>query len=124
MPRTMHQGVGTSQPRLGTFGKTSWDAPGRFRDVFCDPPANAYISGQGWIVSNERLKAAITHAGLDADSLAAQIGVDAKTIERWVSGRGPHRRNRLRLARALATTPDQLWPDHDPAPTPAEPPPE
>lgn len=75
-------------------------------------------------MSNERLKAAITHAGLDADSLAAQIGVDAKTIERWVSGRVPHRRNRLRLARALATTPDQLWPDHDPAPTPAEPPPE
>lgn len=73
-------------------------------------------------MSNERLKAALTHAGVTVEELAEQVGVDAKTIERWISGRVPHRRNRLRLARALATTPDQLWPDHDPAPEPPAPP--
>jgi hypothetical protein len=77
-------------------------------------------------VSNERLQAAITDAGLDPDGLADQIGVDAKTIERWTSGRTPHRRNRIRVARILAVTPHDLWPDEEPGPgessqpTPAE----
>jgi transcriptional regulator with XRE-family HTH domain len=68
-------------------------------------------------VSHERLQAALTHAGLSVEELADVVGVDAKTIERWVSGRVPHRRNRINVARALAVAPSELWPDHDPAPS-------
>jgi lambda repressor-like predicted transcriptional regulator len=62
-------------------------------------------------MSNERLKAALDHAGITIDELADQAGVDTKTIERWLSGRVPHRRSRQRVARLLGRTPHELWPD-------------
>lgn len=60
--------------------------------------------------ANEQLKAAMNRAGLDADQLAQQVGVDAKTVLRWLSGHVPHPRIRLldryrpslRTARAVA----------------------
>lgn len=67
-------------------------------------------------MSNERLRAAMTAAGLDAEALADQVGVDWRTIERWVSGRTPHPRNRNQVARALGVAPHELWPDQEPAP--------
>jgi transcriptional regulator with XRE-family HTH domain len=65
-------------------------------------------------VPNERLRAAIAACGLNRDELAERAGVDAKTLERWVSGRTPHARNRRALADALGLDPSDLWPEADP----------
>lgn len=70
---------------------------------------------------NERLRAAITQAGIDSDTLGELVGVDTKTIERWIAGRVPHRRNRIAVARALNSTPSEIWSDQDPTPPQSEP---
>jgi transcriptional regulator with XRE-family HTH domain len=68
-------------------------------------------------VSNERLRAAIARAGLDNEQLAELVGVDAKTVERWIAGgRLPYTRHRVRVAKALGADPYDLWPQADPAP--------
>lgn len=49
--------------------------------------------------------------GLDLDGLAESIGVGPKTVERWVGGRVPRRKNQLALAAALREDVRYLWPD-------------
>lgn len=63
---------------------------------------------------NTRLRTAMLRAGLDATRLADAIGVDAKTIERWLGGRIPHQRNRLAVAGALGEDEVDLWPSMRP----------
>jgi hypothetical protein len=53
-------------------------------------------------------------AELDSAVLGQRIGVDGKTIDRWVAGRVPHRRNRLAVAEALGETEAALWPTSRP----------
>jgi transcriptional regulator with XRE-family HTH domain len=60
---------------------------------------------------NERLRAVMLSRGLDLDGLAESIGVDPKTVERWIGGRVPRRRNQLALAAALREDVRYLWPD-------------
>ena len=63
-------------------------------------------------MANERLRRAIVDAGLSASELAARVGTDAKTVERWITnGRVPHPRNRASAARALAVDELMLWPE-------------
>ena len=68
-----------------------------------------------WLLNarvNERLRTAMLRAGATADELALCCGVDAKTVERWLSpGRVPHRRHRWAAARRLGCEDDYLWPD-------------
>jgi hypothetical protein len=52
-------------------------------------------------------------AGLEVDQLADAAEVDAKTVRRWLSGRTPRGRYRTRVAEALATTEQELWPELD-----------
>jgi transcriptional regulator with XRE-family HTH domain len=67
-------------------------------------------------VSNERLRQAILDAGLSLDDLAAEIGIDPKTVERWITrARIPHPGNRARAARALGLEEAVLWPQLDDA---------
>jgi len=40
-------------------------------------------------MSNERLRAAVLSSGLGIDGVADGLGVDRKTIERWIAGRVP-----------------------------------
>lgn len=48
---------------------------------------------------------------MTAEALAAHIGVDPKTVQRWITkGRVPHRRHRLAAASLLATREAYLWP--------------
>lgn len=62
-------------------------------------------------MSNERLRSAITQAGHDYQSFSQVIGVDPKTVERWVSkDRLPHRTHRLKSAAALGQDDAYLWP--------------
>jgi hypothetical protein len=45
------------------------------------------------------------------DDLAMEIGVDPKTVERWITkGRAPHRGNRAKAARVLELEESVLWP--------------
>jgi transcriptional regulator with XRE-family HTH domain len=62
-------------------------------------------------VPNERLRQAISQAGLEPEQLADQVEVDIKTLQRWLAGRTPHPRLRARLARALGRDEHELWPE-------------
>jgi hypothetical protein len=63
---------------------------------------------------NSRLHSAMLRHGVDANGLAATVGVDAKTVSRWVGGRVPHRRSRLAVADALQEDEASLWPSARP----------
>jgi transcriptional regulator with XRE-family HTH domain len=65
-------------------------------------------------VANERLRAAILASGLGIQATADAVGVDRKTIERWISGRTPYRRHQYALASLLAVDLPYLWPDSRP----------
>jgi transcriptional regulator with XRE-family HTH domain len=62
-------------------------------------------------VSNDRLRAALQNAGIDAEQLADAVGVDYKTVQRWISGRLPRGRHRAAVAAALGVTERELWPE-------------
>ena len=62
-------------------------------------------------MTNERLRGALLDARLTYDHVSEQIGVDPKTVERWVSrDRIPHRSHRLRVAALLGRDDTFLWP--------------
>jgi lambda repressor-like predicted transcriptional regulator len=65
-------------------------------------------------VSNQRLRAALSNAGLEAEQLAEAVKVDAKTVERWLAGRTPYTRHRIRVAKVLGVHERDLWPDVGP----------
>ena len=60
---------------------------------------------------NERLRAALLQHGLTPAKLGDEIGVDHKTVERWVAGRVPYRRHRYAVASRLGVSEVYLWPD-------------
>ncbi|MEM9654007.1 MAG: hypothetical protein AAGA65_18080 [Actinomycetota bacterium] len=64
------------------------------------------------MAANERLRDAITRAGLDLEGLAGEIEVDPKTVERWITkNRVPHAKSRAKAAAVLGETQSYLWPD-------------
>ncbi len=61
---------------------------------------------------NDVLRLALAGAGMTANDLADRIGVDPKTVQRWVSrGRVPHPRHRFASAEVLGQPIDTLWPE-------------
>lgn len=62
-------------------------------------------------MANERLRAALLERGLTPNALAAELGVDNKTVERWISGRLPYRRHRYALSTRLGVDEAYIWPD-------------
>jgi len=60
---------------------------------------------------NERLRAALLQRGITPAVLSGEIGVDQKTVERWISGRTPYRRLRYAVAARLGVDEAYLWPD-------------
>ncbi|MGN9775973.1 DUF5753 domain-containing protein [Micromonospora sp. H33] len=61
---------------------------------------------------NRVVMVAMTEAGETAESLAAQVGVDPKTAQRWVThGRIPQTRHRAQVAAILGKDVLELWPD-------------
>ncbi len=61
-------------------------------------------------------------AGIDAATLAEQVGVDVKTVSRWVQrGRTPRLKTRLAVASALDDHEATLWPAARPDQTPGNP---
>lgn len=66
-------------------------------------------------MSNERLRSALTAAGMCPRDLAERVEVDVKTVERWISnGRSPHRRTRAAVAALLHADERHLWPGATP----------
>jgi hypothetical protein len=63
---------------------------------------------------NERLRIGMVRAGVDASGLAAGVGVDVKTVSRWLDGRVPHRRSRQLIAQRLGEDEAVLWPSSRP----------
>lgn len=62
-------------------------------------------------MSNERLSAAISGAGLTLQDFSDRVGVDPKTVERWISkDRLPHRAHRMNAAALLGKSDGFLWP--------------
>ncbi|MDM4722513.1 DUF5753 domain-containing protein [Micromonospora sp. WMMA1363] len=61
---------------------------------------------------NRAVQIAMAEVGETADSLAAQVGVDPKTVARWVSqDRVPQTRHRAHVAEILKRDMEDLWPD-------------
>ncbi|MDT0317919.1 XRE family transcriptional regulator [Streptomyces millisiae] len=60
---------------------------------------------------NYVLREALTRARLTVVDVAADLGVDPKTVERWIAGRMPHPRSRGRLSALLNVPEAELWPD-------------
>jgi transcriptional regulator with XRE-family HTH domain len=65
-----------------------------------------------WQMANQRLRTAIRAAGLTVEDVATGVGVDIKTVERWVSneGRCPHRTTRKNVAQLVSVDEVHLWP--------------
>lgn len=60
-------------------------------------------------MANERLRVALLENGSSLKDIATTIGVDPKTIEKWIAGRIPHRRTQYALAAYLKRDVAYLW---------------
>ena len=60
---------------------------------------------------NEPLRRALLRARLREEDVAARIGVDPKTVRRWLSGRIPYPQNRAAIADLVGADEAELWPD-------------
>jgi transcriptional regulator with XRE-family HTH domain len=64
------------------------------------------------MVTNQRLRGSIVSAGMRPADLAERVGVDGKTVERWITkGRLPHRTHRVAVAGALNVDEAYIWPE-------------
>ena len=59
---------------------------------------------------NERLRAALLERGLTPSSLSDELGVDQKTVERWIARQLPYRKHRFAVAALLGVDEVYLWP--------------
>jgi transcriptional regulator with XRE-family HTH domain len=61
---------------------------------------------------NDALRVALSDTGHTTESLAETVGVDPKTVARWLTeGRIPHPRHRFAAAEALHRDVSDIWPD-------------
>jgi hypothetical protein len=59
---------------------------------------------------NERLREAVDASRLDEVVIAARLGVDPKTVDRWIAGRVPYPRYRRALVKLLGIDEKEIWP--------------
>jgi len=60
---------------------------------------------------NEPLCRALLRVRLREDDVAARLGVDPKTVRRWLNGRVPYPHNRTAIAELVGADEAELWPD-------------
>ncbi|GAA4620457.1 DUF5919 domain-containing protein [Actinoallomurus vinaceus] len=65
---------------------------------------------------NEILRHAFVEAGVTEQDVAARLGVDTKTVRRWLAGRRPYPRHRSGLADLLGIDQAKIWRTEVPAP--------
>jgi transcriptional regulator with XRE-family HTH domain len=63
------------------------------------------------MAANRLLRQAMGTARISAERVADAVGVDPKTVQRWLAGRVPHARHRWAVADLLGVTEGALWPD-------------
>ncbi len=67
-------------------------------------------------MANERLRDALLTAGITAEEVAEKVGVDPKSVERWMTtDRTPYARHRRTLSAMLGQSESYLWPAAVPA---------
>jgi hypothetical protein len=59
---------------------------------------------------NTHLRSAMRTARVDVDTAARAVGVDPRTVQRWLNGRIPHPRHRWAVAKLLDDDEARLWP--------------
>ena len=70
------------------------------------------MSHEGVQMPNERLRSALLARGMTVQSLADEIKVNPKTVERWITqGKVPYRRHQYATAAALRVDVTTLWED-------------
>lgn len=70
------------------------------------------MSHEGEQMPNERLRSALLARGMTVQSLADEIEVNPKTVERWITqGKVPYRRHQYATAAALKVDVTTLWDD-------------
>ena len=60
---------------------------------------------------NELLRQALLRARLREVDVAARLGVDPKTVRRWLNGRVPYPHNRAAIAELVGADEADLWPE-------------
>jgi transcriptional regulator with XRE-family HTH domain len=60
---------------------------------------------------NEPLRRALVRARLREDDVAARLGVDPKTVRRWLNGRVPYPHSRSAIADLVGADEADLWPE-------------
>jgi transcriptional regulator with XRE-family HTH domain len=60
---------------------------------------------------NDRLRLALASASIEPAALARKVGVDPKTVQRWLSGRVPHPRHRWKICDLLGQSEQYIWPE-------------
>jgi transcriptional regulator with XRE-family HTH domain len=60
---------------------------------------------------SEFLRRALEDSHLRENDLAERVGVDPKTVRRWMDGRLPYRRHRLNVAGILGVKETDIWPE-------------
>ncbi len=58
---------------------------------------------------NEPLRRALLRARLREVDVAARLGVDPKTVRRWLNGRVPYPHNRTAIAELVGADEADLW---------------
>jgi transcriptional regulator with XRE-family HTH domain len=61
-------------------------------------------------IMNDRLRLAMASASIEPESLARKVGVDPKTVQRWLGGRMPHPRHRWKICDILGQSEQYIWP--------------
>ena len=67
---------------------------------------------------NTALREAMAASQLTDTDVAAHLGVDPKTVRRWMTGQRPYPRHRWAVADLLGIAEADLWPEEEPSPTP------
>lgn len=60
---------------------------------------------------NDRLRLALASASIEPEALARKVGVDPKTVQRWLGGRLPHPRHRWKICDILGQSEQYFWPE-------------
>ncbi|TDD69408.1 XRE family transcriptional regulator [Actinomadura darangshiensis] len=69
---------------------------------------------------NDLLRRAFADANLTEADVAARLGVDPKTVHRWLAGRVPYPRHRTKIAALVGREAADLWPHVAVTSTPVE----
>lgn len=93
--------------RSGTSLSASRDVLGRL--LLASLSASSSLVSPGGLV-NDLLRRALADAHLAEADVAARVGVDPKTVHRWLAGRVPYARHRDRIASLVGRDEADLWP--------------